>query len=156
MGRKNIVKRAGVTRACAALVVSCLGIILLGACDESPSTAVSSRLATAKGHDRKITGVLTVYMEGESFRECSLQEPWYCDGEGKPECGFDATPAGDRVINAAIDKAGAREGFATFGVVMIGSRADGFPSGHLSVFDCEYRARAVLEVHDVPALPPAD
>ena len=58
------------------------------------------------------------------------------------------------MINAQVTKAGATQGFATFGVVMLGTRVDGVSSGHLSRYDCEFQARSVLQVNEVPSAPP--
>jgi hypothetical protein len=107
-----------------------------------------------RGEGRRITGVLTLYTEGESFRECPLKEPWNCFAARGLECGSGATPAASAKINAVITKVGATQGFATFGIVMLGTRIDGIKAGHQDGYACQYHARSVLKVKEVPSRPP--
>ena len=135
-----------------AIVTAVFGAwMLIGCHDGSPTSASSGKV---RNDIRQITGVLTLYNEGESFRECSLEEPWNCDAQRKAECGFAATPEGSRLIKAAVEKADASQGFATFGVVMTGVLVPQVSSGHLSRYNCEYRARSVIKVYEVPSAPP--
>lgn len=128
-------------------------LLILVSCEAAPSAYQadnSSRRAAA----RKITGVLTLFTEGQSFQECPLKEPWNCFEAKGPECGFDATPEAYASINAEIAKARAGQRFATFGIVMLGTRVDGIASGHLDAYGCEFRARSVLRIKEVPSVPP--
>jgi hypothetical protein len=130
-----------------------LALLTLASCEVAPLVK-QAREAPQSGDERRITGVLTLYTEGESFRQCPLREPWNCfKGEG-PVCGFDASPEARTLINTEITKAGATQGFATFGIVMLGARVDGVHSGHLSEYPCEFRARSVLHVKEVASWPP--
>jgi hypothetical protein len=129
---------------------------MLASCDASPSQGQSPNIQNSGGSQRKISGVLTLHSEGSSFRQCALREPWNCLLNKETECGFVASPQGEQVVSAAIDKAKAYQGFATFGVVMLGSRVDGVTSGHLDAYDCEFRARTILKVYEVPSVPPAE
>jgi hypothetical protein len=135
-----------------AIVTAVFGAWMLIGCHDGPPTPASS--GKVRNETRQITGVLTLYNEGESFRECSLEAPWNCDAQRKPECGFAATPEGYRLIKAAAEEANASQGFATFGVVMIGVLVPQVSSGHLSRYNCEYRARSVTKVYDVSSAPP--
>ncbi len=135
-----------------------LTMMILASCDAAPSTVQSSDGLRPGDNERTISGVLTLYTEGSSFHECSLREPWKCLLSEGPECGFDAKDGADRVIDAAIARANAYQGFARFGVVMVGVRVDGVISGHLNAYDCEFRARSVLKVYEVQGVrpPPAE
>ena len=130
-----------------------LTLLAVASCEAAPS-AHQAENSSRPAEARRITGVLTFYTEGESFRECPLKEPWNCVEAQGAECGFDATPEASTMINAQVTKAGATQGFATFGVVMLGTRVDGVSSGHLSRYDCEFQARSVLQVNEVPSAPP--
>ena len=132
-----------------------LVLVVLASCDATPSPVpLTSERDPVGNEERKISGVLTLYREGSSFKECPLQQPWNCAINKAPECGLEATPEGDRTIKAAIDKAGAYR-FATFGVVMIGKRIDGITPGHMNGHNCGFHARVILEVNEVPSVPPA-
>ena len=130
-----------------------LAILTLASCEAAPLVK-QAREASQSGDERRITGVLTLYTEGESFRQCPLREPWNCFEAKGPVCGFDATPEARTLINTEITKAGATQGIATFGIVMLGTRVDGVRSGHLSEYPCEFRARSVLHVKEVASWPP--
>jgi hypothetical protein len=128
-------------------------LLALSSCEAAP-TPLQASSSTRAGEERTITGVLTLYKEGESFRECPLSEPWNCFEAKGPVCGFDATPEARTLINTEITKAGATQGFATLGLVMLGTRVDGVHSGHLAGYSCEFRARSVLHVKEVASRPP--
>lgn len=130
-----------------------LTLLALASCEAAP-LAHQAGDPSRQGEERRITGVLTLYTEGQSFRECPLKEPWNCFKAKGPECGFNATPAASTLINTEITKAGATQGFATFGLVMLGTRVDGVNSGHLGAYRCEFRARSVLQINEVPNSPP--
>jgi hypothetical protein len=130
-----------------------LALLALASCKAAP-LAKQARDPSQRSEERKITGVLTLYTEGDSFRQCPLREPWNCFKAKGPECGFYATPEARTLINAEITKAGATQGYATFGIVMLGTRVDGVQSGHLAKYSCEFRARSVLHVKEVASAPP--
>lgn len=147
-----VMARTAMFRIPRGIITAAFGAWMLSGCHGGAPTSGSPR--KANNDIRQITGVLTFYNEGEAFRECSLQEPWNCYAQRKPECGFAATPEGSRLIKAAVEKAGASQGFATFGVVMTGVLVPRVSSGHLSVYNCEYRARSIMKVYEVPSVPP--
>lgn len=130
-----------------------LALLALASCKAAP-LATQAGDQSQRSDERKITGVLTLYTEGESFRQCPLREPWNCFKAKGPECGFDATPEARTLINTEITKAGATQKYATFGIVMIGTRLDGVHAGHLSGYSCEFRAHSVLHVKEVASSPP--
>jgi len=121
---------------------------------EAAPLAQQAHDPSQRGEERRIAGVLTLYTEGESFQQCSLKKPWNCFKAKESECGFDATPEARTLINTAITKAGATQGYATFGIVMLGTRVDGVHSGHLNRYSCEFRARSVLQIKEVASAPP--
>jgi hypothetical protein len=129
--------------------------LALGSCKASVPLNDTSDEPALRDGNRKITGVLTLYTEGGSFQECSLREPWNCHLSPGPECAFNAGPDNERAIDTAVENVGAHQGFATFGVVMIGTRVDGTPSGHLGRYNCEFHALTVLKIAQVPSVPPA-
>lgn len=83
-----------------------LALFSLASCGAAPLVKQALE-ASQSGDERRITGVLTLYTEGESFRQCPLREPWKCPEAKGPECGFDATPEARSLINREITKAGA-------------------------------------------------
>jgi hypothetical protein len=130
-----------------------LVLLTLASCNAAPSEhqAIDS---SQRGEERRITGVLTLYTEGQSFHECPLKEPWNCFKAKGPDCRFNATSEALAAINAEITKAGATQGFATLAIVMLGIRVDGVNLGHLAEYRCEFRGRSVLQVDKVPDTPP--
>jgi len=130
---------------------------ILASCDAAPTAVeqVGERKARSVG-ERKITGVLTLYNEGSSFHECALKEPWNCPFNKQPECGFEDMSNGNSLIKETVDKSGANQGYATFGVVMIGERVDGVTSGHLGAYGCEFRVHTALKAFIVPNVPPPE
>ena len=130
-----------------------LALLALASCKVAP-LARQAGDQSQRSDEREITGVLTLYTEGETFRQCPLREPWNCFKAKGPECGFDATPEARTLINTEITKSGATQKYATFGIVMIGTRLDGVHAGHLSGYSCEFHARSVLDVKEVASAPP--
>lgn len=130
-----------------------LALLALASCKVAP-LARQAGDQSQRSDEREITGVLTLYTEGESFQQCPLREPWNCFKAKGPECGFDATPEARTLINTEITKSGATQKYATFGIVMIGTRLDGVHAGHLSGYSCEFHARSVLHVKEVASAPP--
>jgi len=134
-----------------------LALVMLASCYATPSAVrLAAERNPVSNEERTIAGVLTLYTEGSLFKECPLRESWNCLLNRAPECGLETTSEGSRAINLAIEKAGAYQGFATFEVVMIGKRVDGITSGQSARVDCEFQARAILKVDEVPSVPPPE
>lgn len=133
-----------------------LALLIVASCGAATTKRDHVALRRTNGVDRQITGVLTLYTEGESFHECLLDKPWNCSFSKEPQCGFSATPDADIAINGAIEEAGASQGFATFGVRMIGKRIYEVTSGHLGGYDCRFYATAALSIEEVESTPPEE
>ena len=127
-------------------------IFLAAICPQISSCTES----TPQQNARPMVGVLSIgNHEGESFQECSLDEPWYCFRSEEPPCAFNALDEARSIVGAALEKAGiATVGSGDFGVELTGFKVDTKGSGHMGAYSCEITAISIQSIREVEFHPP--